>query len=206
MNTENTGKTRLTDRKRAAIVQAAVSEFRSHGFDNTSMDRIAAAASVSKRTVYNHFPSKEALFEAIVERLMARTLTMTEYPYDSEEVLAQQLTRIGHRAIETVTSDDFQDLARVVLSRLLQSPHLARQIAGESKPFDEGLARWIRAACKDQRLDVSDPLRAAKQFNGLLNAFAFWPQIVGSDPPLSRRQSEAIVKSAVSMFLDHYAV
>ncbi|MFP4904840.1 TetR/AcrR family transcriptional regulator, partial [Paraburkholderia sp. BR14261] len=44
---------RLTDRKRAAIVAAAIDEFLASGFDATSMDRIAARANVSKRTVYN---------------------------------------------------------------------------------------------------------------------------------------------------------
>ena len=50
---------RLTDRKREAIIQAAIAEFRDNGFKVTSMDRIAARAEVSKRTVYNHFPSKD---------------------------------------------------------------------------------------------------------------------------------------------------
>ena len=44
---------RLTDRKREAIIQAAIAEFRANGFDITSMDKIAATAGVSKRTVYN---------------------------------------------------------------------------------------------------------------------------------------------------------
>src|SRR5690606_882915 len=57
---------RLTDRKREAIIQAAIAEFRAHGFDITSMDKIAATAGVSKRTVYNHFPSKEELFAEIL--------------------------------------------------------------------------------------------------------------------------------------------
>ncbi|KTF29426.1 TetR family transcriptional regulator, partial [Xanthomonas vesicatoria] len=49
---------RLTDRKRHAILEAASAQFRQHGFEATSMDRVAATAGVSKRTVYNHFPSK----------------------------------------------------------------------------------------------------------------------------------------------------
>ena len=57
---------RLTDRKRAAILDAAEAEFRQAGYEATSMDRIAASAGVSKRTVYNHFPSKEVLFAQIL--------------------------------------------------------------------------------------------------------------------------------------------
>lgn len=60
---------RLTDRKRVAVVSAAIEEFLAAGFDATSMDRIAARANVSKRTVYNHFPSKEALFAEILRQL-----------------------------------------------------------------------------------------------------------------------------------------
>ena len=44
----------------------------------------AAAAKVSKRTVYNHFPSKEDLFVAIVGKLMARCDVMSDFPYDPE--------------------------------------------------------------------------------------------------------------------------
>ena len=53
---------RLTDRKRLAILQAAAVQFRAHGFEASSMDKIAAIAGVSKRTVYNYFPSKDELF------------------------------------------------------------------------------------------------------------------------------------------------
>lgn len=51
---------RLTDRKREAIIQAAIAEFRANGFEITSMDKIAATAGVSKRTVYNHFLAKRS--------------------------------------------------------------------------------------------------------------------------------------------------
>ena len=66
--------TRLTDRKRAAILDAAVAEFRQSGYEVTSMDKIAASAGVSKRTVYNHFPSKEALFAQILEQMWERSV------------------------------------------------------------------------------------------------------------------------------------
>lgn len=52
---------------RGAILKAARSLFGEQGFADTSMDEIAAAAGVAKGAVYHHFPTKEALFEAVSE-------------------------------------------------------------------------------------------------------------------------------------------
>ena len=71
---------RLTDRKREAIIQAAIAEFRTNGFEVTSMDKIAATAGVSKRTVYNHFPSKDELFAAILRQLWERSTALGDRP------------------------------------------------------------------------------------------------------------------------------
>jgi TetR/AcrR family transcriptional regulator of autoinduction and epiphytic fitness len=201
----NQPRTRLTDRKRAAILEAAVAEFRAHGFDNTSMDAIAAAAEVSKRTVYNHFPSKEGLFAAIVDELMSRSDAVPEYQYDSVDTLEHQLIEIGRSVVTLLASDDFQNLARVIMSRFLQSPQLTRTMTSESRHPETGIANWIREAKADGRLDVQDSKQAARQFMGLLNAFAFWPQLIGREPPLSEREQDKIVKSAVAMFLTRYA-
>src|SRR5215472_6598979 len=85
---------RLTDRKRAAIVAAAIDEFLASGFDATSMDRIAARASVSKRTVYNHFPSKEALFASILCQLWDASATADAPAYRAGEPLRTQLVEL----------------------------------------------------------------------------------------------------------------
>ncbi|MGZ3329359.1 MAG: TetR/AcrR family transcriptional regulator, partial [Xanthobacteraceae bacterium] len=50
------------DVKRASIVGGAKDVFLRHGFEGASMDEIAAAAGVSKMTVYRYFRSKEQLF------------------------------------------------------------------------------------------------------------------------------------------------
>ncbi len=78
---------RLTDRKRVAIVDAAIAEFREHGFDATSMDRIAATAAVSKRTVYNHFPSKDELFAEILQRMWESSVAQPAVPYLADQSL-----------------------------------------------------------------------------------------------------------------------
>ena len=52
---------RRHERTRAAIADAAVALFAAHGFTETTMDEVAEAAGVSRRTAYRHFPSKDDL-------------------------------------------------------------------------------------------------------------------------------------------------
>ena len=51
-----------TEQKQRDIVQAAVDEFRLHGFEGARITRVAESAGVSSRTLYKHFPSKESLY------------------------------------------------------------------------------------------------------------------------------------------------
>ena len=60
------GRLGASERKREAIVQAAVRLFVRDGFERTSVDAIAYAAGVSKRTIYNHYGDKENLFLSVI--------------------------------------------------------------------------------------------------------------------------------------------
>lgn len=57
---------RRSARKRDAILAAAHELFTTEGYPGTSMDSMAARANVSKATLYAHFPSKEALYQAVI--------------------------------------------------------------------------------------------------------------------------------------------
>ena len=83
--------------KRQAVLDAAAHEFLHQGFDGTTMDAIAKTASVSKRTVYHHFASKEKLFAAIVSELLNRVGELEPVSYDASRALNTQLDEIGLR-------------------------------------------------------------------------------------------------------------
>lgn len=57
--------------RRQVILDAALSLFAADGYERTSLDRVAAAAGVTKPVLYDHFASKRALFVALLEREVA---------------------------------------------------------------------------------------------------------------------------------------
>ena len=60
------------------IVHAAASLLASKGYEATSLDDVAAAAGITKGTVYYHFDSKEALYWAVVAPNVAKTVLRAE--------------------------------------------------------------------------------------------------------------------------------
>jgi TetR/AcrR family transcriptional regulator of autoinduction and epiphytic fitness len=194
----------MSDQKRVAIVRAAVSSFQASGYDGTSMDQIAARAQVSKRTVYNHFPSKDHLFQEIVDELTARAGRAADFSFDEAAPLEQQLTNMGSAILDAISGEDFIKLARVVLSRFLHAPELAASIQRGHRPFHDAFKAWAERASAEGRLQVDDSELAARQFAGLLNASAFWPQVLAAKPPLTGSARERLLRATTSMFLDHY--
>ncbi|WP_460147520.1 TetR/AcrR family transcriptional regulator [Pseudomonas sp. S2_A02] len=195
---------RLTDRKREAIIQAAIAEFRANGFDITSMDKIAATAGVSKRTVYNHFPSKEELFAEILNQLWARVTAEQEAAYRADLPLRDQLRLMLQAKLQMLADDNFLDLARVAIAATIHSPERAQNMVARMSEREEGLTVWIRAAQADGLLKPVAPDFAAQQVQGLLKSFAFWPQISMGQPGLSPEMQHTVVESALDMFLACY--
>ena len=194
--------TRLTDRKRAAILSAAVAEFRSFGFAGTSMDRIAASAGVSKRTVYNHFASKDELFTAILWRLWEASQAVEAVAYSASQPLRAQLLRFTRQKMHLMSDASFIDLSRVAIAELVHAPDRARAMMDKLAEKEEGLTAWIRAAQADGRLkaDVT-PGEAAHQLQGMLKAFAFWPQVTLGQAPLAPEAQQRLMEDCVDMFL-----
>ncbi|MCB2253653.1 TetR/AcrR family transcriptional regulator [Pseudomonas chlororaphis] len=195
---------RLTDRKREAILQAAITEFRASGFDITSMDKIAATAGVSKRTVYNHFPSKEELFTEILHKLWASIRARSDILYHPGLTLREQLRALLLAKLQLLADHNFLDLARVAIAATLHSPERAQYMVARMGEREEGLMVWIRAAAADGRLKPLDPDFAAQQLHGMLKTFAFWPQVTLNRPPLEAPEQQRIVESAIDMFLACY--
>lgn len=197
---------KLTERKREDIIQAAKDEFRANGFSATSMDRIAKTAKVSKRTVYNHFESKEVLFSAIALDLCTAFSQVSAHSYDPTVPVRTQLLDIANQQMSMLCSDRFLRLFKMIMSETLSSPPLTQSVIENFEKENIGLMKWITMASQDGKLNITEPVMAGKQLLAMLEAFTSWPYLFGEDPVTDKAARRKIVESAVNMFLDHYEI
>jgi AcrR family transcriptional regulator len=91
-----TKRDRTADVGRQRIVEAARAHFFSHGFRSVTMDDLAAALGISKKTLYVHFPDKIALLEAVLaDKFAGLEAKLNEiagaYPHDFPAALHELL-------------------------------------------------------------------------------------------------------------------
>lgn len=196
---------RLTDRKREAIVQAAVAEFRAHGFEATSMDKVAATAEVSKRTLYNHFASKEALFAEILLQLWQRATATVDLAYRRDRPLRAQLIALLMQKLSMLSSDDFIDLARVAVAATIHSPQRAQDMLARLAEKENALLTWVQAAQDDGRLKPGDAALVVQQLESLVKGSAFWPQVTMGQPRLGPRAQKQLAAATADLMLGCYA-
>ena len=196
---------RLTDRKREAIVQAAIVEFRANGFEATSVDKVAARAEVSKRTLYNHFPSKDELFSEILRVLWECSASALEQPYRRDQPLRDQVVALLLQKLSQLADDSFIALARVAIASVIHSPERAQEMVARLGQKEGGLLGWIKAAQKDGALKPGDPALAVQQLEALVKGVAFWPQVTLGQPMLGMRARKQLAANTADLFLSHYA-
>src|SRR5258707_4162867 len=111
------------DVKRVSIVGGAKDVFLRHGFEGASMDGIAAAAGVSKMTVYRYFRSKEELFAGVIQDLCERIIDE-----DLERMLERRpeeaLRGFARKMVEILFARDTIELHRIVIAESRRLPAL----------------------------------------------------------------------------------
>lgn len=195
---------RDTSKKRDEILDAAIREFEAVGYDNTSMDRIAETAGVSKRTVYNHFASKEALFEAALNRLKGSVDRLKAIPYDPRRSLAEQLAEFIDAKRAVASNPAWLRMAKVVMAVFVAHPELARETMESLAEDEDQFVLWLKAATADGQLRVDDPHRVADIFWAMVSGAFFWPRLFLG--PVDDAEVLALKKEMITLFLARYGI
>ena len=188
----------LTDR----IVEIATSLFLQTGFEATSLDSIANATNISKRTLYARFSSKSELFESVVVRFVEERAEKLELITVSPGTVRERLEKLGSEILRVATDDLAIALDRLVTGEVQRFPELGRVV------YDKGRTRVVALIKKtldkarvDREIDEIDTSLAAEHF---VDAVAIGPMrgvVMGVD---TRRLTPTRLKKlrfSVDLFL-----
>lgn len=195
---------KLSEQKKLSILQAAETLFFEQGMENTSMDLVAREANVSKRTLYNHFETKDTLFHAILLRLQNQLRTGNVITYDKSLPVESQLLKIAQQEAEFLSSAPLLKVARVAFMHMLQQPALAKQLTANKIGCAAFLDDFLQDAVNAGSLYIEDIPFASKQFIYQLKSFIFYPNLYQFDIPNSKN-IDNIVKQTVTMFVARYS-
>ena len=189
------------DVKRASIVGGAKDVFLRHGFEGASMDGIAAAAGVSKMTVYRYFRSKEALFAGVIRDLCERIIDE-----DLERMLERRpeeaLRGFARKMVTILFARDTVELHRIVIAESRRFPALGR-LFYKSGPEAciAMLAAYLDRHSGRKTLDLLNPRRTAEEFLELLRGYAHLRVLLGVQKTLSAHELEENIEGAVQHIL-----
>jgi len=142
--------------RRDKIIDVAASIFIAEGYSSTNMETIAQRCGMSKKTLYQVFENKEALFSALI----CDVQRYEENPQQEQEISAVENDLFGTllRIAEWTLAPRQIGLTRLVIAESLASPALAEQFRGHAieqgrRTIRECLARSLK---KGQRKNVAE--------------------------------------------------
>ncbi|NER79546.1 MAG: helix-turn-helix transcriptional regulator [Leptolyngbya sp. SIO1D8] len=156
--------------KATIILAGALEVFTTRGYSAASMDRIAAAAGVSKSTLYSYFQDKEGLFVEVIQQLTQNNrqrvfglLTNPDLQAPPDVVLRQIATSVLKEFSE---NQQLSTLMRLIIGESERFPDLAKTFVREiQKPLLEQLGLYLAS---QTQLNLPDPIVTARVFSGSL--------------------------------------
>jgi TetR/AcrR family transcriptional regulator, mexJK operon transcriptional repressor len=193
-----------------AIREAAATLFLERGYQGTSLDEIAAAAKVSKQTIYTHFANKEELFADLVlgnaDRVDQFVATMLR-TFNAARDVESGLHELARLYVRFLVRPEVLQLRRLVIAEAGRYPALARTYYERVPQRVYAALAALFSDLSDQgRLRIEDPLVAAHQFAWLTigmhldHGMFFDPEHTEATADLDRTAD-----SATRVFLAAYA-
>ena len=189
------------DAKGEAIIDAARRVFLANGFDGASMDAIALDANVSKRTVYNRFKSKEALFAATIEETCRRTLPVDLSDIEASADLRGFFRKIARAVLRGLLTPEAVALRRIAMFEAARKPALGAAYLSHGLHFmiDSGEALISKLNARGLT-SIEDPRLAICRLGSLVTEPLYAEVLLGAAP----QDIEAAIEKQISDGLDAF--
>ena len=192
--TKRPGRPKSTE-KADAIRNAAIDLFMADGMERTSMDAIAAAAGVSKQTVYSHFKCKDDLFRnCVASKVLTYGLDPSSIP--AGDGVDRFLRHIGHSYLTLISDPGVIRMFRLMAAEAESHPATVRSFH-ESGPMttSRNVARLLAQYLPDSSGEIA--AQATSEFLALVRG-EYWLQLeLGTRKAISDEEMDAHVDHCV---------
>jgi AcrR family transcriptional regulator len=185
--------------RRASILAVAKVLFADKGYHGVSVDEIAKRLGVSPAVLYQHFPSKEALYESVLTAISEKRESYTEAalaePSDFKSIL-QRMTQVF---VESVSRDP--DYLRMeLMSALEEAPAAQHFFENRWRSFADYIEFSLRELANEGRADAVDPRTASLMFQGMLRE-ALYVKRIHRNKRYQSFELTTLVEQLIELFL-----
>lgn len=185
--------------RRQQILRIATELFARHGFRGTTLRRLANQAGISEATIYQHFPSKEALYDAILEQRMDNSRHLF---FPEEAAAAKQDRQLMLTLIENFLQQQSQDSSflRMLFFSALEGHELAQKfVTGHMREFYRFLSSYLEQRMEDGVLKKMDPQLSARLLMGMALIVVLHREIF-RDPSVAGLEIDQLPARVVDLF------
>jgi AcrR family transcriptional regulator len=157
------GRTPASQQRRRDILLAGKKVFFQDGYQLASVDRIAEAAGTTKRTVYDHFGSKEVLFVEVIAFAGDQFVALLPSADDLPEAPADGLRAFAARFADLVSAPDSLRFQRLVIAEAERHPAMGRALYETAVlGAEQVLASYLETCVARGRLRAHDTAATAR--------------------------------------------
>ncbi len=187
------------DERRRQLIAVAEAVFLEKGFHAATMDDIARRAGMSKKTIYQIFPGKTALFDVLLtERLSPLFVPIENDGRPPAEILIDFLDRVAR----IVLSAEQIALTRLMVAESQRSPEIGQ--AFERQGIGRGnsaLERWLAARKADGSLAIESAEEASAMLFGMTICEFVLSRLVNKRAPPTEDEVRRRIRDGVTIFL-----
>jgi TetR/AcrR family transcriptional regulator, cholesterol catabolism regulator len=189
------------DARREQLLATALECFSRKGVRGSTIRDIAQAAGVTEGLIYHYFPSKPALFQAVMERFSPAEEMATVMSELKGVPARAAFTRLGRRFLELLARH--RKIVTMVHAELYRDPDVAKVMGQTIAPAFQAGCRFIEERIAAGELRPHDATISLRLFhNSLLWFFVMQPKL---SPPLPPMDGETFIRGAVDVLLNGIA-
>jgi AcrR family transcriptional regulator len=191
------------DERREHIVATATRVFSEEGYGATSMSTIASRLGGSKATLYKYFPSKEQLFEAVMEAKCGAVVAPLQAIAEADgDDLESMLANFGLQFMTALFQSDALELHRTVHAEAARFPEIATMfVRSGPEVVYSALTTGLQRFTAKGLIDCPDPRLAAEQFLGMVRGHRHMQVAMGMGAVPEPAVIEREVRHAAHIFV-----